>query len=294
MTPATSLTVWEAALLGLVEGLTEYLPISSTGHLILVAAWLGKTGDPAVNAFNIVVQSGAIVAVLGLYQTRVFSMLRDLTALLRGTLGSGRDAWSKAVRGEAPGLRLLANLVIAFAPAAVLGPLLENPIEERLFAPAPVAAALALGGVAIFFFEPLRRKRRESGMSLDLLSPRHALVIGLAQCLAMVPGTSRSLATILGGIAVGLHPAAAAEFSFLLGLPTLGGATVIKALGDGETLLAGVGPVPLAVGLATAAVSAALAVKAFVAWLNRRGLMAFGVYRIVLAVLVFLAMSGRF
>jgi undecaprenyl-diphosphatase len=284
-----SLTPLEAAVLGLVEGLTEYLPVSSTGHLILTAYLLGKSGDPAVNAFNIVVQAGAILAVLGLYRERVAGMLRDLGAALGGQRKRVREALHA---GELPGLLLLRNLLLAFLPAALTGPFLDDAIEARLFHPTPVAAALAIGGVVIFAFEPLRKRRDRLGRGIDDLSAVQALLIGLAQCLAMVPGTSRSLVTILGGLAVGLHPAAAAQFSFLLGLPTLGGATVYKAARDGAVLLEGVGPLALVVGMVVATVSAALAVKGFVAWLNRHGLAPFGVYRLFLAVAVFWVMRA--
>ena len=289
MTPVP-ISPWEAALLGLVEGLTEYLPISSTGHLILVSALLGRTGDPGLNAFNIVVQSGAILAVLGLYRARIAEMARDgvaWTAACLGRSGSVAVSWR-----DRAGLRLLVHLVVAFLPAALIGPLADDAIERILFHPRPVALALAVGGLVIFAFEPMRRRRSTGGFDLAGLTVGRALLIGLAQCLAMIPGTSRSLATILAGLAVGLHPAAAAEFSFLLGLPTLGGATVYKALTAWPSLSASVGPVPLATGLLVAMVSAALAIRGFVAWLGRRGLAPFGVYRILLAIAILL-MLGR-
>ncbi|RMF72559.1 MAG: undecaprenyl-diphosphate phosphatase [Acidobacteria bacterium] len=276
---------WEAALLGLVEGLTEYLPISSTGHLILVAALLGRTGDPGLNAFNIVVQSGAILAVLGLYRHRVAGMIADGWRLL----SAGRPG--RPPLAELHGLRLAIHLGIAFLPAALLGPLADDAIERVLFHPRPVAGALAAGALAIFALEPLRRRRSAGGFDLDRLTAGRALLIGLAQCLAMVPGTSRSLATILAGIAVGLHPAAAAEFSFLLGLPTLGGATLYKAWTAGDALMASVGVVPLVVGLVVAMVSAALAIRGFVAWLTRHGLAPFAVYRLLLAGAVLLVLA---
>jgi undecaprenyl-diphosphatase len=279
---------FEAFLLGLVEGLTEYLPVSSTGHLILTAHALGHGGDPAVNAFDIVVQAGAILAVLGLYRARVAMMIRDVAA----PLGRARGALSRSDWLALPGVVLARNLALAFLPAALLGPFLDDWIEHYLFFPRPVAAALVAGSLAIVALEPLRRRRARSGWGIEALSARAALVIGLVQCIAMVPGTSRSLVTILAGLAVGLSPAAAAEFSFLLGLPTLGGATVFKGVKAGDLLLTGIGPVALTIGLVTATVSAALAVKAFVAWLNRHGLVPFAVYRVLLAVAVLWVLGG--
>lgn len=280
---------WEAALLGLVEGLTEYLPISSTGHLILVSALLGRTGDPGLNAFNIVVQSGAILAVLGLYRARFVHMARDAWRFVSARLGGGSSP--RPGLRDLGGLRLALQLGVAFAPAALLGPLADDAIERLLFHPGPVALALAGGGLAIFGFEPLRRRRTARGARIEDLTFRQALVIGLAQCLAMIPGTSRSLATILAGLAVGLHPAAAAEFSFLLGLPTLGGATAYKAWTAGAALSASVGPGPLLLGLLVAMVSAALAIRGFVAWLSSRGLAPFGVYRLLLAAAILLVLG---
>lgn len=289
---ASALLPLEAALLGLVEGLTEYLPVSSTGHLILAAYLLGKSGEPAVDSFNIVIQAGAILAVLGLYRERVASMIRDSWAGFQHLFSSGSPALREELgAGRLPGLQLALNLLLAFLPAAIIGPLAKDGIKSLLFKPLPVALALALGGVIIFAFEPLRKRRLENGLDVDSLSSSRALLIGLVQCLAMIPGTSRSLATILGGLALGLRPASAAEFSFLLGLPTLGGATVFEAWDEGALMLESISPLSLIVGLVVAMVSAALAVKGFVSWLNRRGLAPFGVYRIILAFAVFFVMS---
>jgi len=258
----------EAALLGLVEGLTEYLPVSSTGHLILTAWLLGRTGDPGVAAYVIVIQAGAILAVLGLYRGRVAQMLRGL---------AGRDP---------AGRQLLVNLAIGVFPALLLGVLLKKPIDRWLFFPGPVAAALAVGGLVMLACEPLRRRRAEDGVGLEQLGWRQALAIGLVQCVAMWPGTSRSLATILGGLAVGLRPPAAAEFSFLLALPTLLAATGYSLVKDGSQIAASVTPLSAFVGIAVAMVSAALAVKGFVRWLGHHGLQPFAVYRILLAAAV--------
>ncbi len=272
MTAPAPLGPLEAAFLGLVEGLTEYLPVSSTGHLILASTLLGRAEDPAVKSFEIVIQAGAILAVLGLYRERVLAMLRGLL---------GRDPG---------GRRLLVNLVVGFVPAGILGLLLHRAIKTWLFGPGPVAGALAVGGIAMIALDGMRARRLADGSGLEGLTWRGALLIGLAQCLAMWPGTSRSLVTILAGLAVGLTPAAAAEFSFLLALPTLGGATFLDLVRDGATLFAGIGPGPFLVGLAVAFVSAALAVRGFVAWLGRHGLVPFGVYRLLLAAGVFWAL----
>ncbi|MHC5028721.1 MAG: undecaprenyl-diphosphate phosphatase [Planctomycetota bacterium] len=258
---------WQAVILGLVEGITEYLPISSTGHLILAQSFLGLNGDgekSAVDAYLIVIQGGAILAVLGLYRVRVLSMIKGLL---------GRDP---------DGRRLLVNLIVAFLPAAVLGVLLDDLIEAHLFSPVPVLAALAGGGVLMIVLRP-----RPKEVELTDLAWRAALIIGLMQCVAMWPGTSRSMMTIVGGMLIGLRPRQAAEFSFLLGLPTLGGACVYKLAGnlngDGATMFEVLGLMPLVIGFAVATVSAALAVKWLVEYLNRHGLAVFGWYRIALA-----------
>lgn len=275
------MTPLQAIILGIVEGITEYLPVSSTGHLILAAALLGLDGPErkaAVDAFNIVVQGGAILAVLGLYRARVVQMIRGVL---------GRDG---------AGARLAVNLVVAFLPAAGLGVLLDDLIESYLFFPGPVIAALVLGGVYMMGLDQWRQGRfsmpRARGAELEIedLTPGKALVIGLMQCVAMWPGTSRSMMTIAGGTLLGLRPAQAAEFSFLLGLPTLGGACVYKLLKNlkrahesgAPNLIEQLGGVNVAIGLVVATVSAAIAVKWLVGFLNRRGLAPFGWYRLAL------------
>ncbi|MEL6795372.1 MAG: undecaprenyl-diphosphate phosphatase [Planctomycetota bacterium] len=278
---------WQAAILGLVEGITEYLPVSSTGHLIIASALMGLDEPEiksSVDAFNIVIQGGAILAVLGLYRDRVFQMLRGLV-------------------GKSPaGRRLLINLVVAFIPAAVLGLMLDDLIESYLFTTVPVIAALALGGVYMIVLDRWKlrghRKNPEPDTenietdSLAAMTVKQALFIGFMQCLAMWPGTSRSMMTITAGVIVGLRPKQAAEFSFLLGLPTLGGACVyklakniIESERDGVPNLFEVfGVASFAAGLIVATVSAAFAVKWLVGFLNKHGLEAFGWYRIGLAI----------
>lgn len=290
---------WHAVVLGLVEGITEYLPISSTGHLILASSLMGLDKTPemksAVDAFNIVIQGGAILAVLGLYRQRVRQIVMGGLGLL------------KIGPGDAAGLRLGINLFIAFLPAAVLGVLLDDIIEAKLFSTGPVLAALALGGVYMIALDRWRARKTKEGHAedvqheIDEVTPAKALFIGFLQCIAMWPGTSRSMMTITGGVLVGLKPRAAAEFSFLLGLPTLGGACVyklaknLKESHDAGTpnLFEVIGGSAVAIGIVVATVSAAFAVKWLVGFLNKHGLSPFGWYRLVLcAVLGGMILAG--
>ena len=279
----SAMNLTQALVLGIVEGITEYLPVSSTGHLIIASALMGLDQTPdqksAVDTFNIVIQGGAILAVLGLYFPRVLRMVKGLL---------GRDA---------EGLALALRIIVAFLPAAVLGVLLADAIEARLFNTPTVLTALALGGVFMIVLDKARMRHfREAeaadpeyrlGVDLHEMSYRQALLIGLLQCIAMVPGTSRSMMTIAGGVLVGLHPRRAAEFSFLLGLPTLGGACVyslIKTMtGDGPSMFEVIGWMPILVGVASATICAVFAVRWLVGFLNRHGLAVFGYYRLGLA-----------
>ncbi|MCL4220973.1 MAG: undecaprenyl-diphosphate phosphatase [Phycisphaerales bacterium] len=272
------MTPLDAAVLGLVEGITEYLPISSTGHLIIASALMGldspQEQKAAVDAFNIVIQGGAILAVLGLFRQRVLQMIL-------GVLGRDRA-----------GLKLAINIIVAFLPAAVLGVLLDDWIDAHLFYAGPVLGALLLGGVFMIGIDrwKIRPQRENSelvtGRDIAEMTWIDALVIGLLQCVAMWPGTSRSMMTISGGVLVGLKPRQAAEFSFLLGLPTLGGACVYKlakdVTGDGPHMFEVIGPLPMIVGIVVATLSAAVAVKLLVGFLTRHGLTVFGIYRILL------------
>ncbi len=276
--------LWQAIVLGIVEGSTEYLPVSSTGHLILASGLMGLNDTPesasAANAFNIVIQGGAILAVLGLYRQRVWQMIR-------GLMGRDRD-----------GLRLAINIVIAFLPAAILGVLFADLIDSYLFNAATVLTLLALGGVYMIALDRTLvapRRKAEQGMNIDELRPLQALIIGLLQCVAMVPGTSRSMMTITGGVIVGLKPRDAAEFSFLLGLPTLGGACVYTLFKDFRSndgslsMVEQFGWLNIGAGILVSMVAAAIAVKWLVGFLNKHGLEVFGWYRIVLAAVLLIA-----
>lgn len=283
------MTPVQAFVLGIIEGITEYLPVSSTGHLIVASRLMGigtegAADKEAADAFAICIQGGAILAVLGLYWPRVLQMLRGLL---------GRDP---------EGLRLFWAITCGFLPAAVLGVIFNDWIEQRLFGLQPVIWAWFVGGIAILAVARWRRGHPPRGGARELaaITWRMALVIGLLQCVAMWPGTSRSLMTIVGGVLVGLSLAAAVEFSFLLGVVTLTAATVKKALwpaghsGEAYDRLFGglqlmwdqFGALNLTVGVLAATVSAAFAVKWLVGYLQRHGMSLFGWYRICIGVLV--------
>jgi len=262
----------EAAILGAVEGLTEFLPVSSTGHLILAAHAMGLVGDE-MSAFEVVIQAGALLAILWLYRGRV------------GEIVAG--AFAAHSRGRA----LLLKLVVAFLPAAIVGLATHKWIKAHLFGPRAVAIALVAGGVVILLSNRRARARAAAPRfpTLDDITIQAAFLIGLAQCLSLWPGTSRALATILAALLLGASPVAAAEFSFLLALPTLGMATLFDLVQHHSDLLGPAlgGPAPLIVGLAVSAVVAALAIRGFLRYLTSRGLAPFGWYRIALGLVVF-------
>lgn len=278
---SSSISTLDSIILGVIEGLTEFIPVSSTGHLILAGEALGlDLSDPGVDAFFIVIQAGALLALAHHFRATIAMMLRGLI-------------------GRSPeGLRLAGLLMIALAPAVVMGLLLADAIKARLFAPMPVAIALAAGGVLMLFTGRIKSSvapgsepiDADSGTSLDIaaFTWRMALIIGLAQCAALWPGVSRSMATIVGAMMVGLTVRQAAEFSFLLALPTLGGATIYDLVRDGDQLAEAVSFGSLAAGLITACIVAAVAVKYFLRYLERHGLAIFGWYRIALAACIFI------
>jgi undecaprenyl-diphosphatase len=272
------LTWWKAAILGIVEGVTEYLPISSTGHLLITSRILdlpdakGSDGLEAVNIYAIAIQFGAILAVVGLFWRRFVEMLQGLV---------GRNP---------EGRHLLIALVIAFVPAAALGVVFDDKIEDALFGPWPIVAAWVFGGALILFLERTGRipdrgvPAAEVGENrLAAITYQQALIIGLAQCAALWPGTSRSLATILGALLVGVAMPAAVEFSFLLGFATLSAATGYKLVKDGGTLVDQFGVATPLIGAGFAFVSAVVAIKWLVGYLERHDLSIFAWYRFVVA-----------
>ena len=258
----------DAVVLGLVEGVTEWLPISSTGHLTVTQDLLKIDGD-AADSYAIAIQAGAILAVLGLYRERFVGMVNG-------------------VRGRDPmGRQTLVAIGVACLPAVAIGLTLEDVIKDKLFGPWPVVAAWAVGGLAILALARHRRSLApDAGRPLASLDWRGALIIGFAQSLALWPGVSRSLVTIIAASALGLAVPAAVEFSFLLGFVTLGGATAYEMLSSGSTMIDAYGLATPLLGLAVAFVCAVVAVRWMVGYLQSHGLAIFGWYRLGMAALV--------
>ncbi len=265
------LTATKAAALGVVEGITEFLPISSTGHL-LYAERLMHVGDKkstkdAADTYTIVIQLGAILAVVVLFWSRIVE-------IFQGLLGRSEE-----------GRRLLVVLIIAFIPAAVFGLLLETKIKEHLLEPWPVAGAWLVGGAAILVIGArLHRRGATAGHAIEAITNRDALIIGFAQALALWPGTSRSFVTILAALILGYSLIAAVEFSFILGLVTLGAATLKDLASNGKQLTDVYGVVNPAIGFVVAFVFAAVAIKWMITYLQRHSFDIFGWYRLVVGV----------
>ncbi len=274
-----SLTYLDALVLGIVEGVTEYLPISSTGHLILTNQMLGlNEHKEAVEAYAVVIQFGGILAVLFLYWQRVLD-------LVIGVLTQKRES-----------LLLARNLIAAFIPAVVFGLLLDKKIEYYLYNPLAIAFAFAGGAILMLWIERWRQKRIEESSEGSLPDPdlheislKQSLNIGFLQCIAMWPGTSRSMMTIVGGYLAGFRPARAAEFSFLLGLMTLTAASVYKTYSKWTVLKSTLNAGPAVFGLIVATIVALVAVKWLVGYLSRHGFGLFALYRLVFALVLVIA-----
>ena len=266
------MTILESLILGLVEGLTEYLPVSSTGHLIIAQYLLGMKESTALDAYSVCIQVGAIMAVINLYFARI------------------RQMWSGLLGKDPAGLRLIGNLLLSFLPAMVIGFFLAGPIKDYLFNAETVLVSWAVGGIVILLYVRHGMKtgkgRRHEGTELENMNWKAALKVGFMQCIAMCPGTSRSLMTMLGGLVAGLSMAAAVEFSFLLGLITLSAATVYDFLKHGENMVSELGWGPMITGTIMSWLSAIIAVKWMVGYLQKHGLSLFGWYRIAAALLM--------
>ncbi len=267
-------TILTAILLGIVEGVTEFIPVSSTGHLVLAAEVFGYDAKTWA-VFNVVIQLGAILAVVVLYWRTFWAV------------GMGLLKW------RAESLIFVRNILLGFLPSAVLGLLLIDYIHVMLGSPMVVAWALILGGIAILAIEKVAKPGPASGVAQ--LPARQALGVGLIQCLSMVPGVSRSGATIMGALAMGIERRTAAEFSFFLAIPTMMGATTLELLDNREALMAGTGPVgwsEIAVGFAVSFVVALAVIKLFVAYVSRAGFAPFAWYRIAAGALALYFLAG--
>jgi undecaprenyl-diphosphatase len=262
-----------AALLGLVEGLTEFVPVSSTGHLILVDRFLGHSG-PAIDAFEVVIQLGALLACVLYYRALLLSMLRGL------------------VRRERDATRLFLAILCAFVPTALAGLVLHKRIEAVLFGkPALVAGALMTGGLVMIAIDLWRRGRVPLPEDLSSVTPSRGFVVGLFQCASLWPGTSRSMASIVGGKLCGLSTRVATDFAFLIGIPTLGAACLFKLVKARHVLVTEIGAVPLAVGLGVSFVISWIVIAAFLKALGKTGLVPFGIYRLAIGAVVLVAFS---
>ncbi|MBT0671180.1 undecaprenyl-diphosphate phosphatase [Novosphingobium profundi] len=263
-----------AILLGIVEGLTEFLPVSSTGHLILATQLFGYDSELWAT-FNVVIQLGAILAVIAHFWRTFWAVGMGLLKL------------------NPTSIRFVRNVLVAFLPSAVLGLLLNDWIEELLGDPGVVAWALIIGGIAILGIEKVAKPGPLTGVAELPISK--CVGVGFAQCLAMIPGTSRSGATIMGALAMGIERRTAAEFSFFLAVPTMVGATALSLVKHREELMAGTGPVgwgEIGIGFAVSFVVALVVIKAFMAFVSRSGFSPFAWYRIAAGLLALYLLAG--
>jgi undecaprenyl-diphosphatase len=253
----------KALILGVVEGLTEFLPVSSTGHLIVVGSLL-NWNDEKGQLFEIVIQFAAILAVIWQYRQKLWTVVATLPR-------------------EAKSQRFTLNLILAFLPAAVIGVIFISTIKKYLFAPVPVATAFIVGGILILWIENSKRTPRVT--SVDAIKPPDAIWVGIAQVLSMIPGTSRSGATIMGGLLRGLSRPAATEFSFFLAIPTIFGATVLElykarhSINTDDLAVIGVGSI-------AAFISAAFAVRALIRYVSGHSFKVFAWYRIAFGLVI--------
>lgn len=258
----------QTVVLGIVEGLTEFLPISSTGHLIIASDLVDFAQSPGADTFVIAIQAGAILAVCWFYRQRIFRILRGLFS-------------------EPLEQRLAVNTIVGFLPAAVIGVMVAGTIKAYLFNPITVAAALVVGGVLILWIENYQVKKqiKPRVLTMDDMTWKDALMVGFMQCLAMIPGTSRSGATIIGGLVLGLSRKAATEFSFFLSIPTIFGATVYD-LYKSRDALAAANLDGLLVGTVVSFLSALFVVRWLLRYVSTNDFKAFGWYRIVFGLLI--------
>lgn len=269
----------ETIVIAIVEGLTEFLPVSSTGHMVITQALLGMESTPFLKAFTVIIQFGAILSVICLYWRRFF---------YPETMRTHGYSWWQAI------WRFYLRLIVGVLPAVVLGLAFNDYIEASLENVMLVAVMLIVGGVFMLFCDRIFNK----GSEATCLTLKRAFIIGLIQCISMIPGVSRSMATIVGGMSQKLTRKAAAEFSFFLAVPTMFGATCLEtykliAHGDGNILMEGNNLMMLLLGCVVAFIVAVLAIKFFIDYVSRYGFMAFGWYRIIVGgILILMSFCG--
>lgn len=280
----------KVTILSIVEGFTEFLPVSSTGHLILVNEFVDLQPEAFANAFNVIIQLGAIFAVIKQYFYKLNPL--DLGKIGYKTDMSGYSYLTfkekmkfRFENFHRPTVRLWIKVVIGFIPAMVLGLLFDDIIDAYLFRPEVVAGALIFWGIVIIILEKTRKADLKVN-SMSELTPMQAFKIGLFQCLAMIPGTSRSAATIIGGMATGANRTVSAEFSFFLAIPTMLGATTLKILKLGTAFTSSQWGLIL-LGSILAFLSADAVVNTFIKYIKNNSFTAFGIYRIILGIAVF-------
>ena len=256
--------ILKAVILGIVEGVTEFLPISSTGHLILAGSILSFTGERA-KVFEIFIQLGAILSVVWIYRAKILNVISNI--------------------GKKEANRFIINILIAFLPAALIGLKIHSYIKVNLFNPFTVSFALIFGGIAILVIERFVKNSDISGV--DNISPRSALGVGFAQVLSLFPGVSRSGATIMGGLVAGLDRKTATEFSFFLAIPTMFAATTYDLLKNIKYLSLSDFP-RFATGFIVAFITALIVIKAFLSFITRHDFSAFAYYRIIFGIIVLL------
>lgn len=263
----TTLQLLKAFVLGIVEGMTEFLPVSSTGHLILVGEWINFASTES-KVFEVVIQLGSILAVVWIFRHRVWQLLAG--------------AWQR----DSVELAFMRNLFIAFLPAAVIGAIFISDIKALFFHPGVVVVMLVLGGIVMLWVErPNSARKAPTALTLETISWKQALAVGCAQCLAMIPGTSRSGATIIGGMLAGIERKTATEFSFFLAIPVMFAAAIYDSYKHAAEL-SQTDVMAIAVGFVMAFISALFVVRAILSFVARHTYRVFGWYRIVLGLVV--------
>lgn len=280
------MTTVEAIVLAVVEGLTEFLPISSTGHMMITQWLMGMESSLFVRSFTVMIQLGAILSVVVLYYKRFFTLNPSLgeSETANSRAGSKKGKYSKLIR-------FYLNMIIGCIPAAVIGLLLDDYIDKLLSDVIVVAITLLLGGVFMLFIDRIFKNSNK-----QQVKPKNAFIVGCFQCIAMIPGVSRSMATIVGGLQQGLNRKTAAEFSFFLAVPTMLGATLLKGYKlykEGGLQIFQDNATTLIIGNIVAFIVAMLAIRFFINYLTRNGFAIFGWYRIVVgAILLALVLGG--